>query len=100
MWKYIIVTVAVEKEGAYYVSKCLELGTASFGNDEEEAVANIIDATEAYLNTLEDLGECAQVLREKGITVRVGESASPKMAFPPGLAVRSAVFPLKDVAYV
>jgi predicted RNase H-like HicB family nuclease len=66
--KYIILTIVIQREGDYYVSKCVELGTASFGHSKGEAVSNIRDAIELHLNTLEDLGECETALRAKGIT--------------------------------
>lgn len=67
--KYITVTFMVEREGKYFVSRCLELGTASFGEDVDEAVTNLVDATGVYLNTLAELGEDRRVLREKGVRV-------------------------------
>ena len=67
--EYIILTFMVKGEGDYQVSKCLELGTASFGRDTEEALDNLMDATRVYLDTLDDLGECRQLLKEKGVTV-------------------------------
>ena len=42
----------VQTEGDYYVSSSPELGTASFGHNEREALENLADATEVYLNTL------------------------------------------------
>lgn len=63
----ILVTVAIWRDGKYYSAKCLELGVVSCGDTEEEALANIQDATLLYLNTLEDLGECEEVLKEKGV---------------------------------
>ncbi len=83
--EYVILTFMVEREGEYQVSKCLELGTGSFGRDTEEALANLADATEIYLNTLEDLGECRRVLKEKGVKVYSYEPAE--------LEVRRAKFP-------
>jgi len=83
--EYIILTFMVEPEGEYQVSKCLELGTASFGSDIEEALDNLMDATQVYLNTLEDLGECRHVLKEKGVRVYSYEPAE--------LEVRRAKFP-------
>ena len=92
---YIIVTFTAEREGDYYVSKCRELGTASFGASEDEAVANLSDATSLYLNTLAELGESDQVLREKGIPVhRVGEPARQRVLCPPNSSVHSQVIPL------
>lgn len=77
--KYIVVTLAIQREGDYYVSRCQELGTASFGATKEEALQKIVDATELYLNTLEDLGECERVLREKGVQVHADEPATRKV---------------------
>ena len=67
--EYIILTFMVEPEGEYEVSKCLELGTGSFGSDIDEALDNLMDATRVYLDTVDDLGECRQRLEEKGVTV-------------------------------
>jgi predicted RNase H-like HicB family nuclease len=67
------------------VSKCLELGTASFGSDIEEALGNLMDATQVHPNTLEDLGECREALKEKGVRVSSYEPAE--------LEVRRAKFP-------
>ena len=89
--KYIIVTFAVEQEGEYYVSRCRELGTASFGSTEQEAVENLSDATQEYLNTLQELGECAQVLRQKKVPVR--HKAAPVVCRP---EARSWVIPLRS----
>jgi predicted RNase H-like HicB family nuclease len=85
MMEYVILTFVVEREGEYHVSKCLELGTASFGSSIDEALDNLMDATEVYLNTLEDLGECRRVLKEKGVGIYSYEPAE--------LEVRRAKFP-------
>jgi predicted RNase H-like HicB family nuclease len=77
--KYIILTIAVEREGPYYVATCRELGTSSFGATEDEAIAATMDASELYLNTLEDLAECTQVLKEKGVTVYQGPAVGPRI---------------------
>jgi predicted RNase H-like HicB family nuclease len=97
--KYIIVTLVVQPEGEYYVSKCLELGTASFGRDQTEALEKLADATEVYLNTLEDLGECDRVLRQKGVRIYSYEPANVeirRIKFPVGITsfVHPAVMPL------
>ena len=96
--RYIIVTITVNREGDYYVSECVELGTASFGASEEEAVENALDATAVYLNTLEDLGECAQVLQQKGIAVHERESVGQRVSCPPNSSVHPAVLPLSSVS--
>ncbi len=56
-------TAIVWKEGKSYVSKCPELGVASCGDTFEEAVNNLKEAVELYienakeLNLLEDVQE-------------------------------------------
>jgi predicted RNase H-like HicB family nuclease len=56
-------TAIVWKEGKSYVSKCPELGVASCGDTFEEAVNNLKEAVELYienakeLNLLEDVEE-------------------------------------------
>jgi predicted RNase H-like HicB family nuclease len=42
-------TAIVHKEGAWYVAECPEVGTASQGNSIEEAIENLREATEVYL---------------------------------------------------
>ncbi len=39
----------VHKEGDWYVAECPQVGTASQGTTIEEAVANLQEATEVYL---------------------------------------------------
>jgi predicted RNase H-like HicB family nuclease len=87
--KYVALTCMVQPEADQYVSKCLELGTASFGRTTEEAFDNVADATQVYLNTLEDLGECRQVLKDKGLKIYSYEPAE--------LEVRNARFPVGSV---
>jgi hypothetical protein len=70
------------------------LGTVSFGESQEEAVANIIDATGVYLNALEDVGECDQVLAEKKVRIFDDEPAGLAMAGPPQSTIFSGVIPL------
>lgn len=42
-------TAVIHKEDQWYVAACPEVGTASQGNTIEEAVANLQEATEVYL---------------------------------------------------
>ncbi len=42
-------TALIHKEGDLYVAECPEVGTASQGYTIEEAVANLKEATELYL---------------------------------------------------
>lgn len=47
------VSIIIEKEDNWYVSHCLELGIASQGKTVEEAIANIKEAVELYLEHAE-----------------------------------------------
>ena len=96
--EYIVVTFMVSREGEYWVSECLELGTSSFGRDKETAIENLGDATDVYLNTLEDLGECRVVLKEKGVRVYSYEPAELEVRrakFPVGSIIQPTVMPLQ-----
>ena len=42
-------TAVVHKEGMLYVAECPEVGTASQGDSFEEAISNLQEATELYL---------------------------------------------------
>jgi predicted RNase H-like HicB family nuclease len=42
-------TAVLHREGNLYVAECPEVGTVSQGRDVEEAVANLKEATELYL---------------------------------------------------
>jgi predicted RNase H-like HicB family nuclease len=53
-------TAVIWKEGRRYVSKCPELGVASFGRNPESARAALAEAVELYLSNARKLG----ILRE------------------------------------
>lgn len=42
-------TAIIHKEGNLYVAECPEVGTASQGGSIEEAISNLKEATELYL---------------------------------------------------
>jgi predicted RNase H-like HicB family nuclease len=42
-------TALIQKEAKWYVAECPEIGTASQGNTVEEAIENLKEATEVYL---------------------------------------------------
>ena len=49
-------TAVVWKEAEGFVSKCPELGVASCGDTFEEAVSNLKEAVELYLDNAKELG--------------------------------------------
>ena len=44
-----LLSVIVHKEGKFYVAECPEVGTVSQGESIEEAIKNLKEATELYL---------------------------------------------------
>lgn len=66
---FIELTSVVWPEGDAWVSQCVELDVASSGSTADEAQDELTDALSSYLNTLEELGERALVLAERGIPV-------------------------------
>ncbi|MCH7922624.1 MAG: type II toxin-antitoxin system HicB family antitoxin [Nitrospinae bacterium] len=52
-------TAVITKEDAWYVARCVELGTVSQGKTIEDAQANLKEAVELYLESFgtEDLPE-------------------------------------------
>lgn len=47
-----VFTAVIHKEDDLYVAECPEVGTASQGRTIEEAIANLKEATELYLEEL------------------------------------------------
>lgn len=75
---YVVVEIVVTKEGKQYSSWCPNLDIASCGDSPEEAIINVGDALELYLETLEEEGKRSQVFEEKGIKiVRADEAVIP-----------------------
>ena len=68
--KYVLLTYAIQKEDGQYAAECVELGTASCGDTFEEAEANLHEAVQLDLNTLEEFGERRQFFRDRGIRLR------------------------------
>jgi predicted RNase H-like HicB family nuclease len=48
-------TAVIHREGEWYVAECPETGTASQGATMEEALANLREATELYLDETKTL---------------------------------------------
>ena len=51
-------TAIVHKEGDWYVADCVEVGTVSQGHTVEEAIANLKEATELYLEEFPESSGC------------------------------------------
>ena len=68
--KYIDVTFVICAEDGQYSALCEELGTVTCGDTVEEALANLKEAVEVDLDTLEELGERPRFFRKRGIKIR------------------------------
>jgi predicted RNase H-like HicB family nuclease len=47
--KQVVYQSVVYQEGKYYVAQCLNVDVSSFGQTEQEALANLREALELYL---------------------------------------------------
>ena len=47
--KQVVYQSVVYKEGKYYVAQCLNVDVSSFGESEQEALTNLQEALELYL---------------------------------------------------
>jgi predicted RNase H-like HicB family nuclease len=66
---YIDLEFIVTKENNQYSSWCPDLDIASCGDNAEDAIRNLSDAIELYLNTLAEEGEREAVFKERGIKI-------------------------------
>ena len=53
--KSMTFTAVVHREDDMYVASCLEVGTVSQGTSIEEAIANLTEATELYLEEMPEI---------------------------------------------
>ena len=65
----VVLTGVVEKEDDQFAAFCLELGTATQGDTEEEAWANLQEAVQGEIELLGELGELDHTFKERGIKV-------------------------------
>ena len=97
--EYAALTFLVEREEHWYSSTCLELGTASFGDDTDEAIKNLSQVTTEYLRALNAVGECRNVLARKGIPI-YGDRPAAGDAEPreiEGRTMRTVLLPLEPL---
>lgn len=66
-----IFTAIIHKEGDIYVAECPEVGTASQGYSIEEAMKNIQEATELYLEEFPVKNQYRPILTTFEATVNV-----------------------------
>lgn len=79
--RYVELTFKVTEEDGQYVSSCDEFDIASCGDTVDEAMENIIDAVNVYLQTLFEIGDLNRFLKEKAVivkTYRVSKRTPPR----------------------
>lgn len=69
---HVPLTLRAHQEGGQWASFCEELAVHSCGDSIEEALANAVEATMLYLNTIEDLDQRREVFRKRGIKPELG----------------------------
>jgi hypothetical protein len=85
---WLFVTFELRKKRKIWVSKCLELGTASFGDTLEAAKQELIDLTVIHLNGLEEAGLRERVFVERGLKLHRKRSPETPPAERPGTIVQ------------
>jgi predicted RNase H-like HicB family nuclease len=68
---YILLTLSFskDKKTGQWIGECVELGTSTFGNTIEEVSEELPELVKLHLNTLEQVGERDNFLKENGITI-------------------------------
>ena len=64
-----LLTGIVEFEEDQYVAQCLELGTATQADTEDEAWANLQEAVQGEIEVLGEYGELERTFEERGIQI-------------------------------
>ncbi len=73
-------TAVVWKESEGYVSKCPELGVASCGDSFDEAISNVREAVELYLENAIELDLIGEI--EESLTTKEKYTAHLEVALP------------------
>ncbi|MBI3035409.1 type II toxin-antitoxin system HicB family antitoxin [Candidatus Woesearchaeota archaeon] len=68
MESQLLLNVIIKQEDKGYSVICPELNVASQGETFEEAISNIKEAVELYIETAEELGTLDEVLEQLGLT--------------------------------
>lgn len=64
---YAILTFKVYPEDEFWIGECAELGVSNFGATFDEAMKATLNATELYLDTLEEDGQREHVFKKNKI---------------------------------
>ena len=84
--RFILLTLCVWREEDYWAGECIELGTATDGDDPDEVRDELSSLTATLVDVLAEDGELERVLQERGVKIYTDEL--PKRVTPPELPVR------------
>jgi predicted RNase H-like HicB family nuclease len=80
---YVVLTFKVYPEDDVFVGECVELDVSNFGDTLEEALKATLNATELYLETLDEIGERERLFKERDIEFSSSEPDGGPHALPP-----------------
>lgn len=72
--KTLALQSVVYQEGKHYVAQCLDIDVSSFGNSEQEALTNLQEALELYLEDTPIQAVKSEVSHPKLHTLRLGHA--------------------------
>ena len=87
----VVFTGVAEKDGNQFTALCTELDVATCGDTVDQALDNLGDAIEVYLNALDEVGTLTKVFKERGIEVIQDMPAAENVlvSIPPDKTVRA-----------
>lgn len=71
MKQAVVYQSVVYREGKYYVAQCLNVDVSSFGETEQEALTNLQEALELYLEDAPSKGTVTEVTHPSVHTLRL-----------------------------
>jgi len=79
---YVELTLELAKEGNKWTARCLELGTAGYGDNPHEAMEVIDDLVALHLNALEDVAALKAFFKRHGIVLHKGRPSRKPRKIP------------------
>jgi len=85
----LMVKIQEETDGRF-TAECIELGTATYGNTFEEANEAIIEAIKLHLDTLAEVGELKNFLKENNVKIYNKKQPPPTQVRLPYPVIKDA----------
>jgi hypothetical protein len=71
----VLLSLAFRKEGRWWLGKCIELGTSTFGRTLAEVDVELVELVNLHLRALKEVGERERFFRTHGIRLYSGGAA-------------------------